>query len=108
MLVARVPDRLRQARDERLARLIPVRVDCRKRVVTPQVRLDARRIVRPAVLRVTDHQPARVSDVPVDAAADLPVVDRRRDRGHPVVAAAGDRRHVRRTDTDSETHDRQG
>ena len=33
-----VPDRLGQARDQRLARLVPVRVDGRERIVAPQVR----------------------------------------------------------------------
>ena len=94
VLVAEFPIVWVRSRDERLARLIPARVHPRKRIVAPQVRLDARRFVLPAVLRVADHQPARVGDVPVSAAAELAVIDRRRHRGHPVVAAARHRRDV--------------
>ena len=82
-----VADGLVERRDKRSARLVPVRVDSRERIVSPQVALNAGRIVCPAVLRVANHDSAGIGQRPVGAAAELAVVDRRRHRGDPVVAA---------------------
>ena len=90
-----VADGLVERRHERSARLVPVRVDRRERIVSPEVALDARRIVLPAVLRVANHDSAGIGQGPVGSAAELVVVDRRRHRRHPVVAAPRRRRDVR-------------
>ena len=90
------PDGLVQLRDERAARLVPVGVHRRERIVTPQVGLEAGRVVLPGVLRVAHHRTQVLAHVVVDAQVFLPPVDRRRQRRHPVVAAAGSRRRVGR------------
>ncbi len=83
-----------QLRGERSAGLVPVRVNGRKRVVAPEGLLRARRVVRPAVLRVAHHDPRLVVDRVVDPRMILPPVDRCVQRGHPVVAAALRRRGI--------------
>src|SRR4030095_14569443 len=64
-----VADRLAERGDERSAWLIPVRVDRREWIVSPQVGLDAGRIVLPAVLRGANHDPARAGQRTIGACA---------------------------------------
>ena len=64
VLTAFDPSVLVQLSDERLARLIPVRVHGRERIVAPQVRRWLLgELLFQAVLRVPHHQPRAVGDV---------------------------------------------
>ena len=60
-----------------------------KRIVAPEVRLQARRVVVPGFLRVAHHQPGGVGEAVVHADVILAPVDGRGHGVHPVVAASG-------------------
>ncbi len=94
---ARLPEDIRQLRDQRFARLIPGRVHRREPVISPQtVRLTGIwRGVLPIVVRVPEQNLSALRRAPVDTGVDLLPLDRGVHRTDPVVAVAFTRNGVR-------------